>query len=59
MIFNDKHIIKVVDIRNMKQPVERMANDKAYTHVVNSMAYLSDNEIGMGGSDNIVSIWKY
>lgn len=36
-------MIKVIDIRNLKQPVERMSNDKTFTHVVNSMAYLSDN----------------
>lgn len=43
IIFNDKHMIKVIDIRNTRQVLERMSNDKTYTHVVNSMAFLSDN----------------
>ncbi len=36
-----------------------MANDSCFSHVVNSMTYLSDNEIGIGGSDNVVTVWKY
>ena len=36
-----------------------MSNDKTFNHTVNSMAFLNDTEIGMGGTDSFVSIWKY
>ena len=36
-----------------------MNNKDVFTHSINSMSFLSDNEVGMGGSDNFVSIWKY
>ena len=59
LVFNDRNVVKVVDFRYPKEPVLRMENEKTYSHTINSMTYLSDSEIGMGGSDNIVSIWKY
>ena len=59
IVFNDKNVVKVVDFRNYKEPVMRMSNNATYNYTINSMTYLSDNEIGMGGSDNIVSLWKY
>ena len=59
VVFNDKNVVKVVDFRYGREAVCRMENAGTYLHTVNSMTYLSDNEIGMGGSDNIVSIWKY
>lgn len=52
-------MVKVYDFRSLREPVMRMQNDSTYTHSINSMSYLSDTEIGMGGSDNFVTIWKY
>ena len=34
-------------------------NDNVYSHAINHMEFLSDNEIGLGGADNFITIWKY
>lgn len=59
IIFNDKNIVKVVDIRNFNEPVLRLENNSVYSHAINSITFLSDVEIGMGGSDTIITLWKY
>ena len=59
VIFNDKNIVKVVDFRNLQQPLLRFDNSEVYSHAINSMNYLSDLEVGMGGSDTFVTLWKY
>lgn len=56
---NDKNIVKVVDIRNYKEPLLRLENNSVYSHSINSMQFLSDVEIGMGGSDAFITLWKY
>ena len=59
VIFNDKNIVKVVDFRNPQEPLMRFDNSSVYSHSINSMNFLSDLEIGMGGSDTFVTLWKY
>ena len=59
VIFNDKNIVKVVDFRNHVEPLMRFENKDVYSHSINSMNYLSDLEIGMGGSDTFITLWKY
>jgi len=49
----------LVDIRKPKEPTLRYENKDAYSHAINGMEFLSDMEIGMGGSDKVVTIWKY
>lgn len=34
-------------------------NKQTYKYAINSMDYLSDMELAMGGDDSFVSIWKY
>lgn len=59
MVFNDKNVVKVVDFRNPHEPLVRFENREVYSHSINSMSYLSDLEIGMGGSDTFITLWKY
>lgn len=41
--FNDRSIIKTVDIRNPKEPLEIFRDEKIYSFTVNHMEFLSDN----------------
>ncbi len=59
IIFNDKNIVKVIDIRSLKEPVLRLENGSIYSHSINAITFLSDVEIGMGGSDAFITLWKY
>lgn len=59
IIFNDKNIVKVIDIRNFKEPVLRLENPDIYSHSISAVTFLSDVEIGMGGSDGFITLWKY
>jgi hypothetical protein len=59
LAFNDRNAIKIIDIRNTKEPQQVFLNDKIYSHTINHMEFLSDNEIGIGGSDNFITVWKY
>lgn len=59
IMFNDKNIVKIIDIRNYKEPVLRLENGNVYSHSINAMAFLSDVDVGMGGSDGFVTLWKY
>lgn len=59
LVFNDRNTIKILDLRNTKEPMEVFCNDHTYSHTVNHMEFLSDNEVGMGGSDNFITVWKY
>ena len=59
IMFNDKNIVKIIDIRNDKEPVLRLENGGVYSHSINAMTFLSDVEVGMGGSDGFVTLWKY
>ena len=58
-MYADRNIVKLVDFRKVKQPLLRYENKDTYSHAINGMDFLSDIEIGMGGSDNYVTIWKY
>ena len=51
--------MKLVDVRKAKEPVLRYENKDTYSHAINGMDFLSDMEIGMGGSDSFATIWKY
>jgi hypothetical protein len=59
MGFNDRNVVRVVDVRAMKEPVEVFRDEKIYSFTVNHMEFLSDNEVGIGGSDNFITVWKY
>lgn len=59
IIFNDKNIVKIIDIRNPREPVSRYENKEVYSYTINAMEFLSDVEIGMGGNDNFITLWKY
>jgi hypothetical protein len=48
--------VKVIDIRNFKEPVLRLENNSVYSHSINTMTFLSDVEIGMGGSDGFITV---
>ncbi len=58
-MYADRNIVKLVDVRKAKEPVLRYENKDTYSHAINGMDFLSDMEIGMGGSDSFATIWKY
>lgn len=59
LIFNDKNTVKIIDIRNFQEPLLRLDNSTVYSHSINAITFLSDVEIGMGGSDTFITLWKY
>ena len=57
-MLNDKNVLKMIDVRKLSDPVLVYKQEQAFSGSVNHIQYLGDKEIGTGGSDNYIVVWK-
>lgn len=58
ILFNDKNVLKMIDIRKLDQAILVYKQEQAFVGAVGDIRYLGDKEIGTGGNDNFIVVWK-
>ena len=48
----------MIDIKKMDAPLLIYKQEQAFLGIVGDIKYLGDKEIGTGGTDNFIVVWK-